>query len=181
MSQAPNNPLEQSYQQQPQPQSGGGGGGSNTWLWVLGIIGGLMLVSAIACCGLVWYGGSQFSNFVADAVMEEFKDDPMVVEHIGEITSSDMDFGEAMRASQNEDNVAVMIFNIEGDKGSGKIVHRTDNNSGEVTATLVLDNGDEYPLSVFDDDFGDDFDMDINIEEGVEEMPSLEPGVEAGA
>ena len=169
MSQAPNNPFDQSYQQQPQPQRQSSGGG-NTWLWVLGIIGGLMLVSAIACCGLAWYGGSQMSGLIADAAMEEFADDPVVVEHIGEITDSEMDFGEAIKASQKEDNVAVMIFNVEGDKGSGKIIHRTDNSSGIVTATLVMDSGEEYPLTLYDEDFGEDEMMELNIEENVDSM-----------
>ena len=165
MSQAPNNPFEQQYQQ---PQNASGGG--NTWLWVLGIIAGLMLVSMVACCGVVWYGGSQFSNFVAEAAMEEFADDPAVIEHIGEITESKMNISEAISASSEEENIAVMVFTVKGDKGSGKILHKTDNSSGSVTATLVMDSGEEYPLTVYEDDFGDeDFGaMEIEIEEMVE-------------
>lgn len=78
--------------------------------------------------------------------MEELADDPAIVEHIGEVTSSETDLGEAISLSNNDENVAVMVFTVKGDKGSGKVIHRTNNETGETTTTLVMDNGDEYPL-----------------------------------
>ena len=92
MSQAPRNPFQSGPDQFQQPQQSG----TSTWVWVLGIIGGVFLIGVIACCGFgvfVWF---QTSEFVAGAAAEEYADDPVVIEKIGNITEANMSFSEVI-------------------------------------------------------------------------------------
>ena len=166
MSQTPRNPFDSGDQfGQPAQKS------SNTWLWVLGIIGGIFLVGSIACCGLMYYGWNQASGLIAETVIQEFADDPIVVEKIGTITSSEMNFREAVNESSKNNDVAAMVFDISGDKGSGKLIHRTNNKTGEVTVTLVMENGESFELSVADG--FEDFGMELD---GLEEVEAMDDG-----
>lgn len=109
-----------------------------------------MLLGMVVCCGVGYYMFNAATDLVANEISSEFADDPMVVEHIGDITSSKSDLSSTISASQNEENVAVLVINLEGSKGNGQIRHRTDNKSGVVSATLVTEDGTEYPLSMDD-------------------------------
>lgn len=168
MSQAPRNPFENGPDQFGQPAQKS----SNTWLWVLGIIGGVFLVGAMVCCGLMFYAWNQTSGLIAAAALEEFADDPAIVENIGTIQSSDMNLGEAVNESSKDEAVSAMVFDVTGDKGSGKIILRTNNRTQEMTAKLVMDDGQEFDLEV-DQDFGD-FDATLD---GLETMESADDDV----
>ncbi|KAA5541012.1 hypothetical protein FYK55_19120 [Roseiconus nitratireducens] len=143
MSQAPNNPFDEPQRYGEQPKKS-----SNTWLWVLGILGGLFLLSSVICCGVVYYMSSEFSGFIANAAVGEFQDDPVIQEHIGQITSSDTNFGDAIQQSSDNQGVTTMVFDVTGEKGSGKIVLRTDQKTNKTSAVLQLDDGTEYDLEV---------------------------------
>lgn len=170
MSQTPNNPFDtQPNQFGGQPQQPASSGGSKTWLWVLGILGGLFIVGSMVCCGVIYYGSSQISSLVAEAAMEEFQNDPAVQEHIGTIESSEMNFSEAISESAKDPNVAVVVFGVTGDKGSGKILHKTNNETQELTVTLVMDDGTEYPMEA-----ADVFDELNDVEDEMRELEEME-------
>lgn len=138
MSQAPNNPFDDSFQQA-KPKSGG----SRIWLWVLGIVGGMILLGAISCCG----GGYFLMNLGAGQIASEFAEDPAMVEQIGEINSAGADLGATFAAAKEQKDGSVLVIGVKGSKANGKIYYRTDNKSGEVTASLVMEDGQEFPLS----------------------------------
>jgi len=142
MSQAPNNPFDNPPEHEQQRQSG-----SNTWLWVLGILGGLFLLTALICCGAIYFGSQRIGGFIAETAVEEFRDDPVIQEHIGEITSSNVNFGEAIKQASEEGDSGSMVFDVSGDKGSGKIIIRTDNQN-QNSAVLQMDDGTEYDLDL---------------------------------
>jgi hypothetical protein len=82
---------------------------------------------------------------------EQFASDPVFVEKIGSITETEMAVGEAIAESGKNENEGAMIVIVKGDKGSGKIVYRTNSESGEVKASLIMDDGDEFELQVPDE------------------------------
>ena len=172
MSQAPRNPFDTGPDQIGQPAQKS----SNTWLWVLGIIGGVFLIGGGICCGVGLLAWNKTTGFIAETVVEEFADDPIVVEKIGTITSSEMNMGETVNESSSDESVTVMVFDVRGENGSGRIVHRTNQMTGEVSAKLVMENGEEFDLEISDDD-GDDGDAGNELE-GLEEMETPEEVVE---
>ncbi|MCO8125366.1 hypothetical protein NHH03_26745 [Stieleria sp. TO1_6] len=159
MSRAPNNPFDTAPQQPPPQKS------SNTWLWVLGTVAGVFLLSGVICCGAIWYGAQRVTGVMADAAAEEFKDDPVVVEHIGGNITSEMNIREGLEASAPDEGVTTMVFQLRGDKGSGKIFYRTNANDGTATAKLVMENGDEHELQIPDEFDGVEDELD-----GIEQM-----------
>ena len=161
MSHAPRNPFESAPDQFGQPAQKS----SHTWLWVLGIIGGVFLLGGMLCCGLMFYAWNQTSALVATEAVKEFADDPTFVEKIGTVQSAEMNLGEAMTESTKEDAVSAMVFDISGDKGSGKIVLRTNDQTGQTTAKLILSNGQEYDLEMTNE--FEDLDAEL---EGLEDM-----------
>lgn len=165
MSQTPRNPFDSGADQFGTPAKKS----SNTWLWVLGIIGGIFLVGAIACCGLAYFSWSKASGFIAEEVVKEYSDDPVIVEKIGTITSSEMNLGDAMtESSKNQDSTA-LVLDIRGDKGSGQLIHSTNQKTGEVTATLVMENGESFELSIVNE--FEDFDAEL---EGLEDIEAMD-------
>lgn len=168
MSQAPRNPFETDTNQLGRPAEQG----SKTWLWVLGIIGGIFLVGAIVCCGGAFYVANQATGLVAEAMAEEYANDPVILENIGKITESQMAVREAIAASSNDDNEGAMIITIQGDKGSGKIVYRTNNKTQEVSVVLIMDDGQQFDLAVAEET--DELDAFADELEGLEEMEAIE-------
>ena len=175
MSQAPRNPFETSPKDLGRPSRSGG----NTWLWVLGIIGGIFLMGAVICCGVSFYAWNQASEFMADAMAEQFASDPVFVEKIGTITETEMSVREAIAESGKSENEGAMIILVKGDKGSGKIVYRTNNETGEVTASLIMENGDEFELQVPDDmvEYSDELESLEGTEANVE-IKSIEETIQ---
>ncbi|QEF96064.1 hypothetical protein Mal15_00900 [Stieleria maiorica] len=165
MSQAPRNPFETAPDQFGQPARKS----SNTWLWVLGIIGGVFLFGTILCCGAMYFAWDQAAGVLAEVAVEEYADDPIVMEKIGTIQSSQMNLRDAMKESTKDESITAMVFEVQGDKGSGKIIHRTNNQTQEVTVTLLLDSGEAFELDAFDESF-DGFDAEL---EGLEDQESI--------
>ncbi|WP_182866030.1 hypothetical protein [Stieleria mannarensis] len=180
MSQAPRNPFETAPDQFGQPARKS----SNTWLWVLGIIGGVFLFGTILCCGVMYFAWDQAAGVLAEVAVEEYADDPVVMENIGTIQSSQMNLRDAMKESTKDETITAMVFEVQGDKGNGKIIHRTNNQTQEVTVTLVMDSGEEFELDAFAETL-DGFDAELEGLEELEsvngEVPSVEVGAEQGA
>lgn len=163
MSQAPRNPFETDTQPLGRPAEKSG----NPWLWVLGIIGVVFLVGAIACCGVMYFAWDSASGVLAEVIVQEYADDPVILEKIGVITESEMAMREAITESSKNEDEAFMIVIVKGEKGRGKIVQRTNQKTGEITVTLVMDDGQKFDLEIVDElsDFADEL-------EGLEEMES---------
>jgi len=115
--------------------------GFPVWLAVV-----LMLVlgggglGVLGCCGgVVWFGLSVVSEQVADSLIGN----PVIEEHIGEITSCSADFTKTA-ANGNEDE---MVFRVEGTKGKGWIYGKTeDETNALISGSLKMDNGQKYDL-----------------------------------
>jgi hypothetical protein len=171
MSRTPHNPFETAPDQLGRPAAES----SKTWLWVLGIIGAVFLFGAVLCCGLMFYAWDQASGVIAQVAVEEYADDPILKEKIGTIQSSEMSLREAMKESTKDETITAMVFTIEGDKGRGKLVHRTNNQTQQVTVKLVMENGDEFDLEVRDT--SGEFETEPEGEGELEENSELEaPG-----
>ena len=162
----PNNPFDnQNASNQPKK--------SNTWLWVLGIVGGVFLIGAIICCGLVYFAASKGSEFVAEAVIEEVRDNPVILENIGEVTESSANLSEAWAESTKEENIATLVIDVKGDKGSGKIYHSTNNATQELSVKLVMDDGSEFPIEMTDE-YDEELDELGDALDGLEEMEATD-------
>ena len=144
MSRTPHNPFETAPDQFGRPAAKS----SNTWLWVLGIIGAVFLFGTVLCCGLLYFAWDQTSGLIAQVAVEEYADDPILKEKIGTIQSSETNLREAMKESTKDEAITAMVFTIEGDKGRGKLIQRTNNQTEEVTVKLVMENGEEFDLEV---------------------------------
>lgn len=172
MSQAPRNPFETAPDQLGRPAETSG----STWLWIFGIIGGVFLISALLCCGAGIYLWNQATGIIAEVTVEEFADDPIVMEKIGPITSSSMNMNEVIKESSKDDDIVAMVFDVSGEKGSGRIVERTDQSTGETTVVLIMDDGQEFELESIQEE---EYDYDAELE-GLEEMEPIDDSVEIG-
>jgi hypothetical protein len=132
---------------------------------------GLLIGGAVAlllCCGvgfgvLYWIGSNEgfqqgfqegFAEELADAGGDEFarqvrvevEDNPVIVEHIGTISTFEHDFG----MSLDEPGEDTYVFHLTGDKGSGKL--RADcitvdaEHEDVPRAELIMDSGESYQL-----------------------------------
>lgn len=126
--------------------------GPNVLLWVLGIGGGVVLLLCCGCIGAGYFGFTGVMGFMEGMVRSQFKDDPVIVEHIGEIQTVKTNFTATGEEKQRNPQPGrnVLVFDVTGTKGSGQIV------GTQVQAPqqdLVLENarlrkdGKEYPLS----------------------------------
>jgi len=122
---------------------------SNPWLWVLGTLGVLTLVGAAVCCGGGYFLFQKAQEMIGDQIKTQVADDPTIQEHIGDITSVEMNYSQTAAAlEQTPDAIA---FNIEGNKGTGILVVQQDKSApGETfslrSADLILPNGDRHQL-----------------------------------
>lgn len=208
MSMAPNNPFDSNqnpnqYGYQPQPSQG-----SNVWLWVLGTIGGLFLLGSLVCCGGIYFAytkvKTEIDQEVGTSVVERFGEDPNFKENIGEVKSVETDFGavfsEIQKAEKDKSkDVPMMIMQVEGEKGRGRLIFQTNQDTGEEKVVLIMEDGQEFELED-SEDFYDSFDeMTAELEdqaaedaetetessdsaaEGDSEKSGVETGSETGA
>lgn len=151
---------------------------SKTKFWLLGC-GITGLLGILVCCG-----GSilmtQFGlNVLAGEFQKQLDGNPVIVEHVGDIQSFSMSWGDTIKAAQNaESNGEELAFAISGTKGSGRVLIQQDGSgdgTGMHSATLVMDDGQRYPIELTDD-AAQDMDMDTMFDDG--EIP-VEVPVEA--
>ena len=131
--------------QQPAPKKG------PNWLLIVGIVVGVLALGGAAlgvcCCGGGWaaFGGALQMN--ADAVAKAVRDNPVVQEHVGDITSITLNFEETATAS--EEAPERFAYDVKGSKGSGLLVVENNNdiNAMEIYyGELILPNGEVYDL-----------------------------------
>lgn len=111
------------------PQSGGPFGQtpppkrSNIWLWVLGGVGIATLLVCGCCGGLSWWGVSASGQVITQFLREEVRDSPIVAEHLGEITTLNMNLVESGKMKRERGGTNnVLVIDAEGTKGSGKFI-----------------------------------------------------------
>ena len=112
---------------------------------IIGIMvgGGLAL---LICCGagffLFGFGMDEFSK----QVLVEIEDNPVIIEHIGEISEFEHD----MSMSMEEPGADTFVFHLTGDKGSGTL--RADcitvdaDHEDVPRAELIMDSGGSFQL-----------------------------------
>lgn len=107
------------------------------WPWFLGGCLVLILLGVAAVVGLGYFGMKAVSAGGKEIVAQV----PAVQEHFGAVTDAGMDFGAMMEAGQT--GKSVVIFNITGEKGEGRLVIETDQATQAFkSATLTLPSGE---------------------------------------
>ena len=103
----------------PQPKRG-----SNMWLWIVGLGGGFLLLLCGGCGLAMYFGFTGIMGFMGEMVKEQIKDDPVIVQHIGDITSIKINFTAAAEEKKNNPQPGrnPLVFDIQGTKGSGQVV-----------------------------------------------------------
>lgn len=95
--------------------------GNKTVLIVLGTLGGVGLFGVLCCGGLMLFGFGQFE----EQVQAQLQGNPVIEEHIGTITSCDLDLGKSGEIEDPE----IFVFHIQGTKGSGTVQVRSVTNA----------------------------------------------------
>jgi hypothetical protein len=107
------------------------------WPWFLGGCLTLIVLGGLAVAAMFYFGAKAVSAGGKEIVSQV----PAVEEHFGAVTDAGMDFGAMMEASQA--GQSVMIFNITGEKGEGRLVIETDPATQAFkSATLNLPSGE---------------------------------------
>jgi hypothetical protein len=151
MSMTPNNPFDDPQRNQMAAQGPPAAKSRKGCLLGCGIAAALSL---LLCCG----GGLVLTQFtfsmIASEYQRELAGNPVIVEHIGEIQSLDVSWGgifeEAQKAGE-QGGQGSLVFDVEGSKGSGRIVVEPDQGQagggGDLGAgTLIMPDGNRYPL-----------------------------------
>jgi hypothetical protein len=117
---------------------------SNAWLWILLGVGGTLLLVCGCCGGLFMFGFSQ----VGRPLMLQLNADPTSQQHLGTVTSAQLDFVASTKATEQAGGGGnIMVFNVKGDKGSGVVrAHQAPGGGTLNNATLVLPSGEEIKL-----------------------------------
>lgn len=169
MSMSPDNPFDNpnspGYAQAPPPAKKSS---AKFWLIGCGVTG---LLGVFVCCG----GGLLMTQFGMSMLAAQFQNqlegNPVIVEHIGEIESMNMSWGETMKAAQSGDGQE-LAFAINGSKGSGTILvvqDKSGDGSGIQSATLVLADGSRHPIELVPT--AEEIDMDAFFDEGDVAVP----------
>ena len=109
------------------------------------IILGVVLLLGLLCGGgvvsLMFFG----LNVFTEQVVQEIRDNPVIVEHIGKIEDTDTEW--VATAAANDDEV--FVFALEGTKGSGTVTVRITINGEQQEVTegsLELPSGEVLDL-----------------------------------
>lgn len=147
MSMSPNNPFDNpqndpgfGYDQVGTPTQSKSGKGCLIGCGVVGLLG------LVLCCG----GGVFLVNFgvgqLGKQLTIQIKNNPAVVENVGEIESLEVNWGGTVEeAQQSGESDSGLIFDIKGSKGSAKLMIK-DDGGGAGNATLILQDGTRIPI-----------------------------------
>ena len=96
---------------------------SNTWIWILGIVGVLGLGMVICCGGFGWWAFSQGTQMVAEFAKQEVQDHPVIVEHLGGITSTSMNFIKSTQETEKRGSgTNTFVIDVKGPKSEGELL-----------------------------------------------------------
>ena len=159
--------LSQDYDPYESPQGRRPSGSSTNWALIIGILAGVGLLFVLLCCGGVFYLVSFGTDVIAEQILIEIEDNPVVVEHIGTIEEFEFDMAKSAAAPGADE----YVFRIVGDKGAGflRVESVTVNaDQEEVTdGTLKMDSGETFPL------FDKESDEAVDVIEGDESEGAL--------
>lgn len=167
---------------QPPPQK------SNFWTYFI-VIG---LVLMLICCGcggaVAWFGYSsvqQVASLAGKELVKPFENDPAFQQHIGNVKSASINFSAMMEEAQKNpnNNNAVTIIDVEGDKGKGQLIGKSvpgEANNQFKEAKLRLPSGEEIPLTAAALGAGDQPGA-IEVPAGSSEEPEKEMPAETDA
>jgi hypothetical protein len=122
------------------------------WALLAGGILGASLLCCGACGGLVFFG----LELIEDEIADSLKDDPVIQEHLGEVSSVELNMWESLREEMKNpteaDEESWMAFDVKGSKGSGRVVGKSVTNPETdleelKEGRLRLPDGRELPLS----------------------------------
>ncbi len=157
---------------------------SSTWKWVLGCA-GIFAVVGILCCGGIALVGWKFAEEVGNQIAMELREDltaqPLVAEHLGELTSVELDLRKTF--DQAEKNSPV--FRVIGTKASGHVRmlgHReqVEPDQWRVFHELLLDDGTRVLIPVPEPPEESPSTDAPNDPEGDGNVPHLDPNAPAG-
>jgi hypothetical protein len=114
---------------------------SNAWMWILLGVGGTTLVVCCGCVGLFALGLSQVGN----QIEAQLNADPTAQQHLGTVQSSSIDWA-AIGPETERAGESVMVWQVKGDKGTGKVRARQSPGGTFQDATLILPSGEEVDL-----------------------------------
>ncbi len=81
-------------------------------LLVIGLLGASGFVLVACCGGFVWLG----MNMTAQQVADDLRGNPVVDEHVGPITSIEIDWMRSLSAEDDE-----LVYDVSGPKGRGRL------------------------------------------------------------
>ncbi len=183
MSNRPDNPFQQAGpgtmygDQAPKPR------GSNTWLWVLGIIGGIMALGGLVCCGGAFFAYRAGTGAIAEVYKSQLNGNPVIVEHVGTIEAMSLSLTETSK--QAETSGGAMAFNVTGSKSSAVLLVKQapgGDGTGIQSAELLMPDGSRHPIpldqaaefNIDDIDAGTSQDIEIQLNEFANEQPAAE-------
>lgn len=120
-------------------------GGSNV-VKILLIIGAVLLVGFLVCCGgcyaFMQFGSSQVGN----QAKSQYGSSAPVVEHIGSDPTCTLDFWASAEESQKRGGDEVLVFKVKGDKGEGVIIAGQGGGNNLTDGILRTSDGQEFDL-----------------------------------
>lgn len=141
------------YSQSPAQRRAKSSGSTTRWL-IIGLGGGAVVCLFACCIGVSIFG----LKLVTADVKERLEDHAVVQEHIGNISSFEMNFVDSV---SNEDD-ETWVYTIKGDQGEGTVTlnHVTDVTGEEVIrwGRLTLSSGESFDLEFEDELVSEVFD-----------------------
>ena len=148
---------------------------------ILGIIGGIMLLSLVCCGGLMYYGYTQGAAVVGNEVVsrhgDKLESSPEFQEHVGSIQEAKLNFMATTEAGQQGDP-SKLVLDVVGDKGSAQLKTSSPDQSNLEGSELILPDGTVVPLTFPEDGVEDmlegdgtfEFDADVSADAASSEV-----------
>ncbi len=121
---------------------------STNWLWVVGIVGAVVLLGVLVCCGGMYGLVNVGMDVVAEDIRMQLQDHPTIQEHVGEMENIETEFVASL-AHEDDDT---FVYEVSGSKGKGRLTVKsiTDDEGREeiISATLRTDEGQTIELEL---------------------------------
>jgi hypothetical protein len=140
------NPYAGNYGQAPPPKK------SYAIFWILGIIGGVVVLGC-GCCGVMGYMGmGGVSQQLSSMLKQQIQNDPVIQEHIGSLDTVTWSVFEVQALQQSHPEITgqIQAFKVKGPKGEGIVFGAqvpTPSPSRILEKPILKKDGKEYPLS----------------------------------
>lgn len=119
---------------------------------VLIVVGSLMLVGLLGCCGMMALAYFGFNSGLNQELRPQLAENPVIQEELGEIESISFDFGETMTAAQSRPGESVMSCEVTGSKGSGTVVIEVNQGGDPEMIPVLLKTSDGREISLLPSD-----------------------------